>query len=276
MLLAQPAVEMESSVSDATPARRLIVIIPAMNEAASVGNVVRGVLRVLPDAAVFVVDDGSTDRTAAEGEAAGASVVRLPYNLGIGGAVQTGFRYALAEGFDVAVQVDGDGQHPPEEIPKLLAAMESENADLVVGSRFIEESGYRSSFARRVGIRLFAALLGCICRRRLTDTTSGFRAVGRLAIAHLSEMYACDYPEVESLVTLHRSGFKIVEVPVHMAARAEGASSIGAIRGFYYMLKVVLAVLVDVVAKPIFTRREIERNAGPHSVRRRGGHGEGQ
>ena len=222
MLLAQPAMEMESSVNEATAARRVIVIIPAMNEAASVGQVVRGVLRVLPDAAVLVVDDGSTDRTAAEGEAAGALVVRLPYNLGIGGAVQTGFRYALAEGFDVAVQVDGDGQHLPEEIPKLLRTMESENADLVVGSRFIEESGYRPSFARRIGIRLFAALLGCICGRRLTDTTSGFRAAGRLAIAHLSEMYACDYPEVESLVTLHRSGFKIVEVPVHMVARAEG------------------------------------------------------
>jgi glycosyltransferase involved in cell wall biosynthesis len=258
MLLMQPAVEMESSVNNATAATRVIIIIPAMNEASSVGQVVRGALRVLPAAVALVVDDGSTDRTTAEGEAAGALVVRLPYNLGIGGAVQTGFRYALEKGFDVAVQVDGDGQHLPEEIPKLLRTMESENADLVVGSRFIEESGYRPSFARRIGIRLFAALLGCICGRRLTDTTSGFRAAGRLAIAHLSEMYACDYPEVESLVTLHRAGFKIVEVPVHMVARAEGSSSIGAIQGFYYMLKVVLAVLVDVVAKPIFTRQEIE------------------
>jgi glycosyltransferase involved in cell wall biosynthesis len=259
MLWAQPAMEMEPSVNDATAATRVIIIIPAMNEASSVGQVVRGALRVLPGAAVLVVDDGSTDRTAAEGEAAGALVVRLPYNLGIGGAVQTGLRYALAEGFDVAVQVDGDGQHLPEEIPKLLRTMESENADLVVGSRFIEESGYRPSFARRIGIRLFAVLLGCICGRRLTDTTSGFRAAGRLAIAHLAEMYACDYPEVESLVTLHRSGFKIVEAPVHMAARAEGSSSIGAVRALYYMLKVVLAVLVDVAAKPIFTRREIEK-----------------
>ncbi len=259
MLWAQPTMETEPIVSEATAATRVIVIIPAMNEASSVGQVVRGALRVLPEAAVLVVDDGSTDRTAAEGEAAGALVVRLPYNLGIGGAVQTGLRYALAEGFDVAVQVDGDGQHLPEEIPKLLRTMESENADLVVGSRFIEESGYRPSFARGIGIRLFAALLGCLCGRRLTDTTSGFRAAGRLAIAHLSEMYACDYPEVESLVTLHRAGFKIVEVPVHMVARAEGASSIGAVRGFYYMLKVVLAVLVDVVAKPVFTRREIEK-----------------
>ena len=158
MLLGKPAREMESSVNDATAARRVIIIIPAMNEAASVGQVVRGVLRVLPDAAVLVVDDGSTDRTASEGEAAGARVVRLPYNLGIGGAVQTGFRYALAEGFDVAIQVDGDGQHLPEEIPKLLRTMEAENADLVVGSRFIEESGYRPSFARGIGIRLFAVL----------------------------------------------------------------------------------------------------------------------
>ena len=243
-------------------AQRVLVIIPARNEARSVGQVVRGVLRVLPGATVLVVDDGSTDRTAVEAKAAGAEVVRLPYNLGIGGAVQTGFQYALASGFQVAIQVDGDGQHLPEEIPKLLNAMEREGADLVVGSRFLEDGGYRPTFARKFGIRLFAGLLTLLCRRRLTDTTSGFRAANRLAVAHLSEMYACDYPEVESLVTLHRAGFRIAEVPARMAARTEGVSSIDSIRAFYYMLKVVLAVLVDALAKPVFTRQEMEKALG--------------
>jgi hypothetical protein len=242
--------------------RRVLVIVPARNEARSVGPVVRGVLGVLPDATVLVVDDGSTDRTAGEAKAAGAEVVRLPYNLGIGGAVQTGFHYALANGFQVAIQVDGDGQHLPEEIPKLLSVMEREGADLVVGSRFLEDGGYRPTFARRFGIGLFAGLLTLLCRQRVTDTTSGFRAANRLAVAHLSETYACDYPEVESLVTLHRAGFRIAEVPARMAPRTEGASSIGSVRGFYYMLKVVLAVVVDALAKPVFTRRELEKSLG--------------
>ena len=237
---------------------RILVIIPAWNEAESVGAVVRRVLQVLPAATVLVVDDGSTDMTAAEAAAAGAVVARLPYNLGIGGAVQTGFQYALAHGFDLALQVDADGQHPPEEIPKLLDALARGDADLIVGSRFVEDTGYRAPLGRRMGIWLFARLLSCLCAQRLTDTTSGFRAANLPAIAHLSEMYACDYPEVESLVTLHRAGFKIAEVPARMAARSGGKSSIDPVRGLYYIVKVILAALVDAVAKPMFTRREVE------------------
>ena len=238
--------------------RRILVIIPAWNEAGSVGAVVRRVLQVLPEATALVVDDGSTDTTAAEADDAGATVVRLPYNLGIGGAVQTGFQYALARGFDVALQVDADGQHPPEEIPKLLDALARGDTDLILGSRFVEDTGYRAPLGRRLGIWLFARLLSLLCGQRLTDTTSGFRAANLPAIAHLAEMYACDYPEVESLVTLHRAGFKVAEVPVRMAARSGGKSSIDPVRGLYYIVKVILAALVDAVAKPIFTRQEVE------------------
>lgn len=249
--------ELEKRVSkESAPQRRMIAIIPALNEAATVGPVVRGVLRQAPGMTVLVVDDGSTDATAAVAEAAGARVVRLPYNLGIGGAVQTGFRYALQHGYDLALQVDGDGQHPPEEIPRLIEALDRTGADVVVGSRFIEPSGYRASPARRAGIWLFARLLSLLCRQRLTDTTSGFRVANRLAIRHLAEAYACDYPEVESLVTLHRAGFRVAETPVRMAPRAGGVSSIGPLRAIYYTVKVILAVLVDAVARPEFTRQE--------------------
>jgi len=239
--------------------KRLLAIVPAWNEGGSVGRVVRGVFRELPEATVLVVDDGSTDETAQEAGSAGALVIRLPYNLGIGGAVQTGFRYALAHGFDLAVQVDGDGQHLPHEIATLLKTMERENADLVVGSRFASRSEYRPRLARRVGIWLFARLLSCLCGKRLTDTTSGFRAANRPALAHMSQIYAFDYPEVESLVTLHRAGYHIVEVPVTMKQRAGGSSSINLISGLYYMFKVLLAVLVDAVAMPRYKRGEMVR-----------------
>jgi glycosyltransferase involved in cell wall biosynthesis len=238
--------------------KRIAVIIPARNEAESVGRVIAGVRRILPAAEILVVDDGSTDETAAVSAKAGARVVRLPYNLGIGGAVQTGFKYAVGNDFDLALQVDGDGQHPPEEIPRLLKAMVECGADVVVGSRFLGEASFRPGALRLLGIKMFAALVGTICGQRLTDTTSGFRVANRPAMAHLAEMYACDYPEVESLVNLHKAGFRIAETPVRMAPRSGGASSINAARGFYYMLKVCLAVIVDAAAKPVWTRDDIE------------------
>jgi hypothetical protein len=243
--------------------RRVLVIIPAFNEERSVGGVVGRVRSALPYARVLVVNDGSDDATAEVAAAAGAKVVELPYNLGIGGAVQTGFRYAADNGYDVAIQVDADGQHPPEEVPRLLAAMEN-GTDVVVGSRFIEDSGYRAPFPRNFGIKLFARLLSALCRQRLTDTTSGFRAAGRAAILNLAHTYACDYPEVESLITLKKAGFRIAEIPVKMSPRTEGQSSINLAKGLYYIVKVVLAVLVDALAEPRWTRRELT-TSGPSS-----------
>jgi glycosyltransferase involved in cell wall biosynthesis len=247
----------EKAVATTPPQGRLLVIIPAWNESTCVGPVVARTRRALPGATVLVVDDGSDDATEREALAAGAIVARLPYNLGIGGAVQTGLRYAARHAYDLAVQVDGDGQHPPEGIPRLIDALDRTGADVVIGSRFLGEGDYKASLARRLGIRLFAGVLSALCGQSLTDTTSGFRCANRTAIEHLAEVYACDYPEVESIISLHKAGFRIAETPVRMAPRAGGVSSINPLRAAYYTVKVLLAVLVDAVAAPRHSRAAI-------------------
>jgi len=223
---------------------RRIVIIPARNEENSVGGVIREIQAADPDFVVVVVDDGSTDRTAQVAEATGAIVLKLPYNLGIGGAVQTGYQYARENDFDIAVQVDGDGQHDPSEIARLLEPILDGRADMVVGTRFAEGGGYRGTRMRRVGIHLFAAIVSLIVRQRVTDTTSGFRAVNRRAIRLFALYYPHDYPEVEATVVLSRHGLKMVEVPVQMRIRETGNSSITAVRSVYYMVKVLLALFI--------------------------------
>jgi glycosyltransferase involved in cell wall biosynthesis len=223
--------------------------VPAYNEAASVAEVVAE-LRALPDVDVVVIDDGSTDRTAERALTAGARVVSLPFNLGIGGAVQTGYLVALEGGYEVAVQVDGDGQHPARELPRLAAAVASEGADLVVGSRFLLPTPYRAPFTRRVGMRFFARVVSRLLGVRITDTTSGFRAAGPHAIRLFAEAYPHDYPEVEAVVVAARTGLKVVEIPVAMRERRGGRSSITPIRSAYYVVKVLLAVLMEMVRKP--------------------------
>lgn len=222
---------------------RILAIVPAYNEAESVGDVVAG-LRALGGVDVVVVNDGSRDDTAARAGAAGAAVLDLPINLGIGGAVQCGFLYASRGGWDVAVQVDADGQHLPGEIGKLLAPLARGEADLVLGSRFVEPTGYRAPWTRRLGILAFASLVSAVTGQRLRDTTSGFRAASARVARYLAANYPQDYPEVESLVLLKRAGFRVVEVPCRFAERSGGRSSITAARSAYYVIKVTLAVLV--------------------------------
>lgn len=229
---------------------RRVAIVPAYNEQASVAGVVREIRAVDPDVDIVVVDDGSSDRTAALARRAGAVVLQLPYNLGIGGAMQAGYKYALEHGFDVAVQVDGDGQHDPTEIPRLLGPLLDGRADMVVGSRFLDENGYRATIGRMLGIRLFARLVSLIVRQRVTDTTSGFRAVNRHGIALFARDYPNDYPEVESTVLVFRHRLRRVEVPVRMRERWAGQSSITALGSVYYVLKVTLALLVDLFRSP--------------------------
>ena len=203
-----------------------------------------------PSLEIVVVDDGSADGTAEAALGAGARVVRLPYNLGIGAAVQTGFQYARDRGFDVAVQIDGDGQHDPRELPRLLGPVLAGDADLVVGTRFGGPSLYRGSLARRVGIGIFARAVSAIVGRRITDTTSGFRAAGRRAIELFAAEYPHDYPEVEATVLVFRHRLRLLEVPVAMRHRASGRSSITPLRSVYYMTKVSLALFVG-----LFRRR---------------------
>jgi glycosyltransferase involved in cell wall biosynthesis len=225
-------------------ALRRIAIVPALNEERSIGEVIAEIRAADPELDVIVIDDGSTDRTSAVAAQTGANVIRLPFNVGIGGAVQTGYLYARDHGFDLAVQVDGDGQHDPREISRLLEPILDGRADMVVGTRFAEGGGYRGTRLRRIGIHLFARLVSLIVRARVTDTTSGFRAVDRKAISLFAADYPHDYPEVEATVLIARHRLKMVEVPVQMRVRETGNSSITAFQSVYYMVKVLLALFI--------------------------------
>ena len=225
-------------------ALRRIAIVPALNEEECVQRVIDEIRAFDPDLEIVVVDDGSIDRTSAAAAAKGAQVVRLPFNLGIGGAVQTGFRFAFENGFQLAVRVDGDGQHDPAELPKLLEPVLAGEADIVVGSRFAGRGGYRSSRSRRVGITILARVVSLLVRQRVTDPTSGFQALNRHAIALFAADYPHDYPEVEATVMVFKHRLRLKEVPVRMRERAAGRSSIGALTSVYYMIKVLLAIVV--------------------------------
>ena len=230
---------------------RRVAIVPAHNEQGSVGRVVREIRAVDPGLEVVVVDDGSVDRTAVEAAEAGARVVRLPFNLGIGGAVQTGFRYAAEHGFDLAVRLDGDGQHDPGQLERLVAPILAGEADLVVGSRFVAPSGYRAPAARRAGIALFARVVSLLVGRRVTDTTSGFQALNRRAIRLFAADYPHDYPEVEATLMVFKHELTLTEVPVTMRERESGSSSITALRSVYYAVKVLLAVFVGALRRNV-------------------------
>jgi glycosyltransferase involved in cell wall biosynthesis len=229
---------------------KVLCIVPAYNEEEAVVGVVRDIYDHVPHADVLVVDDGSVDRTAARAREAGAIVCSLSYNLGIGAAVQTGLKYAYTHGYDVAIQVDGDGQHPAEQIHKLLAVLRDHpEVDMAVGSRFLEDTGYESPISRKIGIRIFSLILSLVCRQKLTDTTSGFRATRGEAIGFLARYYPRDYPEVEALVLLHQARYVIREVPTVMRQRQGGESSIRLFHGVYYMIKVLLSLLIELLKK---------------------------
>jgi glycosyltransferase involved in cell wall biosynthesis len=224
---------------------RLVAVVPAWNEEEAIGRVVDEIRAFDPTADIVVVDDASSDGTAAVAGRHGATVLRLPFNVGIGGAVQTGIRYARAEGYDVAVRLDGDGQHDASEIGKLLAPIRSGDADLVIGSRFVDPGGtYRPPFARRMGIRVFARLVSVLGGQRVTDTTSGFVALNRTGIELFAVQFPHDYPEVEATLVALRSGLRLAQVQVEMRERQTGTSSITFVRSLYYIVKVTLALLV--------------------------------
>jgi glycosyltransferase involved in cell wall biosynthesis len=247
---------------------RKLAIVPAYNEQGSVASVVRDLHEHAPDFDVVVVDDGSTDGTSAEARNAGAKVVRMPFNLGIGGTVQAGYQYALEHDYEYAIQVDGDGQHDPREIRKLLAHLRTHpDIDMVTGSRFLGEGEFRSSRSRRLGIRLFAKVLSLVTGQPVTDPTSGFRMTNRRGIELFARDYPHDYPEVEAVLMIHFHRLRSAEIPVRMRERLAGVSSINASRSAYYMIKVSLAILVGLVrARPAIERGDQAPVTAEHSI----------
>jgi glycosyltransferase involved in cell wall biosynthesis len=235
---------------------RRLAIVPALNEEQTVGRVIDEIRAFDSGFDIVVVDDGSTDRTAGMAADRGAHVLRLPFNLGIGGAVQTGYRFAFERGYDIAVQIDGDGQHDPSQLPAILAPVLAGTADLCVGSRFTGTGAYRSSFVRRLGIRLFARVVSAVVRQKVTDTTSGFRAVNSKGIALFAADYPHDYPEVEGMVMTIKHRLRLREVPVAMREREHGRSSITALRSIYYMAKVLTALFVGLFRRQVVPAEE--------------------
>jgi glycosyltransferase involved in cell wall biosynthesis len=228
-----------------------LIVVPAYNECATIVDVVAAIDREAPGWDVLVIDDGSTDATSALARATSASVLRLPFNLGIGGAVQAGFAYALENGYDRMAQVDGDGQHDPAALRVLSKAMDAEpSIDMVCGSRFLsEDMTYPAPISRRTGIHIFAFLLSRIVGQPISDPTSGFRLYNRRAITLFASDYPHDYPEVEAVLMLHHHKLRMREVPVRMFLRGGGVSSISTGKSAYYMVKVLLAIFVGLARR---------------------------
>lgn len=222
-----------------------IIIIPAYNEEESIYNTVKELIEKAPEFDYVVINDCSTDRTREICEQEGFNVINLPINLGIGGAVQTGYRYAYIKDYDCAVQVDGDGQHDVTYLKQMADYLQKEKVDMVIGSRFIEKEGFQSSFLRRVGIRFFTVLIKLLTGVKITDPTSGLRMIGKNTLELFAKDYPKDYPEPETTVAALRRGLRVAEIPVIMRERSGGQSSISFKKSVYYMIKVPLAIIAE-------------------------------
>jgi glycosyltransferase involved in cell wall biosynthesis len=243
-------------MSASNESRPLLVIVPAFNEVASIERVVSEIRAAVPDVPVVVIDDGSADATAKLAEGAGARVLALPHHLGLGGAVQAGYRLAYELGYEYVIRVDGDGQHDPHDIPRVYEALRSSGCEMVIGSRFlIEETGH-TGFARKIGVHVFRWLLRPILGKPVRDPTSGFVGVNRAALQVFSKSFPLEYPEIEALVVLQRRAFRFVEVPCRMRPRMGGRSTITAVKSVYYVVHVLLGVFVNILK---FERRRWRR-----------------
>jgi glycosyltransferase involved in cell wall biosynthesis len=234
----------------------LLVIIPAYNEEGAIAGVVGSVRRHMPHTPVLVIDDYSKDGTITEARGAGAELLCLPHHLGLGGAVQAGYKLAFELGFEYVIRVDGDGQHDAADIPRILEALKTSGCEMVIGSRFVEANGSSSSFMRSLGIRFFRAVLRPILGKQVHDPTSGFVGVNRRALQVFSRSFPLEYPEIEALVVLQRRRFRFQEVPCKMRRRVTGRSSITAMKSFYYIAHVLLGVFMNVLKYERRTRRE--------------------
>ncbi len=233
-----------------------LILIPAFNEAARISGVIADIRLAVPAADILIVNDGSRDWTAQIAAEAGAIVVSHPFNMGYGVAIQTGYKYALRHGYDFLVQIDGDGQHDPAYIRRLLAPVQAGTTDFVLGSRFHGEGSYRPPLVRRIGMAFFRKIVNLIIGGKITDCTSGFQAFNREVIRFLSsDLFPVDYPDADVLITLHRAEFTLQELPVRMFAD-DGKSMHSGIRPLYYIFKMLLSILVTQLRSRSFYRKE--------------------
>ena len=227
----------------------LAIIIPAYNEAGRIATSIAGI-RKFGNADVVVVDDGSDDDTAGEAKAAGARVIELPFNLGYGAALQTGFKYALDKGYEFAVQMDADGQHDPLSIEALISPVLKDEVDVVIGSRFLDKGNYKAPFVRRMGMYFFGIIASLFTGRRITDPTSGFQTLNKKVMEfYASDAYPADYPDADVIIMLHRQGFRFKEVPVIMHNAAKRSMHGGILKPLYYIFKMMLSIFVTLLRK---------------------------
>lgn len=231
---------------------KILVIIPAYNEAKNIVGVIDDIKKLDSNLDILIIDDGSSDQTSQMAEGTGkAIVITLPNNLGIGGAIQTGFKYAERKNYDIIVRVDGDGQHKAEEIKKIVKPVLDKEADVIIGSRFLNQNKSHPVSIRRIGQKIISFLISVIIRQKITDGTSGFRCYNQHLIILLNRYYPTDYPEPEEIIFLKKNKFKIKEVGVLMRSRVEGSSSLTAIKSLYYMVKVILSIFISILRTPV-------------------------
>ncbi len=224
-----------------------LIIVPAFNEEAAIAGVVGEIHQVLPGAPVLVIDDASIDSTKDRAKAAGAGVLALPYHLGLGGCVQAGYKLAYELGYDYVIRVDGDGQHDPADIPRILETLYASGCQMVIGSRYYNQNGEHTSLLRGIGIAIFRMVLRPILGKPVRDPTSGFVGVNRQALEVFTKSFPLEYPEIETLVVLQRKRFQFQEVPCHMRPRQTGRSSITPVKSLYYIVHVLLGVFVNIL-----------------------------
>jgi glycosyltransferase involved in cell wall biosynthesis len=245
------------------PSGSLLIIVPAYNEEAAVGGVVRAIHAAMPGTPVLVIDDCSLDATQVAAREAGARVLALPHHLGLGGCVQAGYKLAFELGYEYVIRVDGDGQHDARDVPRVFDALRNSGVEMVIGSRFVNGNGARPGAVRGLGIRFFRMVLRPILGQRVHDPTSGFVGVNRNALQVFSKSFPLEYPEIEALVVLQRRQFRFLEIPCQMHPRTTGRSSITALRSIYYIVHVLLGVFVNVLKFDQRGRRPARRSIKP-------------
>jgi Glycosyltransferases involved in cell wall biogenesis len=233
----------------------VLIIIPALNEAGRIERVINSVKNYTKDADILVIDDGSVDDTVKVATESGAKVISLPFNVGVGAALQTGYKYAALHSYNYLVQLDADGQHRPEYLPQFIDILINKEADLLIGSRFINYTKKNTPLSRRLGILLFAKITSLLIRHELTDPTSGYRGMKKKVIEFCAtENFSFDYPDANFLLTLHRAGFKVREIPVEMEIRSGGVSQHNGLKPVVYMIKMLLSIFVILLRKPPETK----------------------